>query len=79
MFRCTQSIFLDVGYQVVKLVCNETAHTQDASHANGKKCKTSLTEIEVVDGWVDQGEHFEELRGLVSKPRQIVGGNELTE
>lgn len=59
MLWSAQSVFLDVWDQIPDLVCEESSDSNDAAHSDGQESKAGLTQVEVVNGRVDEWEHFE--------------------
>jgi hypothetical protein len=57
---CAQAVLFDVRDEVVDLVDEEAGNADETGDADGQEAEANLAEVEMVDGWVDKREDFEE-------------------
>lgn len=60
VFGATEAVLLDVWDEVLELVDEEHGYADDTGEADRDEAEACLTEVEVVDWWIDEGEHFKE-------------------
>jgi hypothetical protein len=60
MFWSSKSVFLNIWDEIPYLVDEESGHGNNTCDSDRQKAESNLTDVEVVDWWVNKWEYLEE-------------------